>query len=490
VIGDSFGATLALAQGHRQERFAYSAVFIRDSELVILSHPAFALLVKRNPTVAVAFSQSFASGKINTISAAPSRTNYVTIAVLPISSFPRDDKPAPDQALHRSSQQTGGSGSKGHIRPPVSATASPVMMSLPSPGAAVSTYESFMRRLETALAQQGPTLRVNSRRLEHKFGAGVKEKLGNSIIQNKVLMWLTQQEEDLRFILLEVDPLENSPDAATVTDWTRCCIGQADVVLLTAMAGEKELVSRMEHDMVWTTLSPKVDRGRSHGSRFSDLGLMAGLQSSNSVGSFDSHGEDTSGDSDDSDGEESEGPSLGCHGRKQGTDIVGKHRHLVLLHPESSAGPLGLFAFSTSFLLCHHSFQVTLASPPRWLTLPVVIVPTRSSSRSLFTLLLASNSHSSRLLRDCSLARRPAWPPLPPPCPALRRGSRAPSPLPGWICCRSGARRWWLAGLVPPGRPEGVGRGGGACRLCRWREPRGVHGRTVRPAHQFKGNGA
>jgi hypothetical protein len=238
-----------------------------------------------------------------------------------------------------------------------------------------------MRRLEMALAQQGPTLRVDSRRLEHKFGAGVKEKLGNSIIQNKVLMWLTQQEEDLRFILLEVDPLENSPDAVTVTPWTRCCIGQADVVLLTAMAGEKEHVSRVEHDMVWTTLSPKVDRGRSHGSRFSDLGLMANLQSSNSVGSLDSHDEDTSGDSGDSDGEELEGPLLGCHGRKQGTDIVGKHRHLILLHPESSAGPLGLLALFTAFLLCSHSFQVTLASPHRLLTLPVVIV----------TLLLASS---------------------------------------------------------------------------------------------------
>lgn len=67
------------------------------------------------------------------------------------------------------------------------------------------------------------------------MGAGVRDNLENLLTRMKVLMWLTHQEEECRFIVLEADPIVGK--SAKSTHWTKICVGQADCVLLIASAG-------------------------------------------------------------------------------------------------------------------------------------------------------------------------------------------------------------------------------------------------------------
>jgi hypothetical protein len=92
----------------------------------------------------------------------------------------------------------------------------------------------------------GPTLHLNSARLDHNLGVHTASKLGNFVQRSRASRWLTQMEEDNRFIVYEADPLH-----AGATPWTRCCIRQADCILLLALDGCDTIISPTERDLLW-----------------------------------------------------------------------------------------------------------------------------------------------------------------------------------------------------------------------------------------------
>ncbi len=74
------------------------------------------------------------------------------------------------------------------------------------------------RQLYGALASHGPALHLNSRRIDEELGAGTARDLAQMLVRSRVSQWLTQQEENNRFILFEADP---GTDLASITPWTK-----------------------------------------------------------------------------------------------------------------------------------------------------------------------------------------------------------------------------------------------------------------------------
>ena len=88
--------------------------------------------------------------------------------------------------------------------------------------------EEFLRRLSASLGVHGSTLHLNSERVEAI--AGIPPAASGPEADRYLASWLDDQEGSHRFLLYEAD--------ATDSPWTRCCLRQADRVLV--VAGSKD----------------------------------------------------------------------------------------------------------------------------------------------------------------------------------------------------------------------------------------------------------
>lgn len=299
--GEPFGGLRDLGGrgsfGEDVERYKYSAVCVRDTELVIFSHGTFATLLKESPSVVLAFTQVFTrhfSYLTSRLSSPRQQHNYVTIAVLPISRTCTKGQRRRSQPLH----------------PSLSA---PSLAHLQHSSHGSSAFSDFVSMLQAALSNLGPSLHMNSEKLDLELGEGVANRLHTFLVRTKVLLWLTHQEEDQRFILLEADPASRG-----ITPWTRCCLGQADVVLLVASSTDDPGVSDFEKELVWSKVNPL--------SRSSiNLSMARGTISDEDEDSSEEEQRQQIEDSSDDDDEFQQEP-----------DIVGRHKHLILLHNSGS----------------------------------------------------------------------------------------------------------------------------------------------------------
>ncbi|HEV7671237.1 MAG TPA: patatin-like phospholipase family protein [Thermoanaerobaculia bacterium] len=93
----------------------------------------------------------------------------------------------------------------------------------------------FVDRLAASLAALGPTLRVNARDLDARFGAGAAESPDGSPEHRQVTAWMDEQEARHEVVLYEAE--------AATSAWTRRCLRQADRVLVVAQASPPSAVS-------------------------------------------------------------------------------------------------------------------------------------------------------------------------------------------------------------------------------------------------------
>ncbi len=164
---------------------------IRESELVRFSKPVFERIFAQNPSLAVSVIQLLISRLRRSISGPGVIPEAVNLAVIPIT---------PDA---------------------------------PWPG--------FAERLVESLAVFGPTLHLNSRRLDGLMGAGVAQCEDDDPLAVGLTSWCDEQEARHRFVVYEADP-ELSP-------WTRRCVRHADRILLVGRASADPQPGRLEEEL-------------------------------------------------------------------------------------------------------------------------------------------------------------------------------------------------------------------------------------------------
>jgi predicted acylesterase/phospholipase RssA/CRP-like cAMP-binding protein len=110
---------------------------------------------------------------------------------------------------------------------------------------AFAAADRLARELADSLDRLGPTLLLDSRRVEELLGADVAQTPDDSPYDIRLSAWLHEQARRWRFVILRADPSD--------TPWTRRCVLSADRVLLAGAAGSDPGLSRIERrlDREW-----------------------------------------------------------------------------------------------------------------------------------------------------------------------------------------------------------------------------------------------
>lgn len=171
--GDSFGELTVLTG----EPATATIRALRDSVLARLSRERADLLLRQNPEVVLAVTRLLA-GWLNAGPPEPPR-GCVAVALVPANAG-RGDVPLPEIA----------------------------------------------DRLAASLAPFGPVLRLDSRRVDARFGAGAAQCTDGTPEHGRIAEWVNAQEADHAVILYEAD--------AAPSAWTRRCLRQADRIVVVA----------------------------------------------------------------------------------------------------------------------------------------------------------------------------------------------------------------------------------------------------------------
>eukprot|EP00753_Platysulcus_tardus_P011594 PLAT3299.6.p1 GENE.PLAT3299.6~~PLAT3299.6.p1 ORF type:complete len:884 (-),score=381.09 PLAT3299.6:1129-3387(-) len=204
--GQCVGEASVLAE---DAAFDYSAVCIRDSELVRVSTAAFEEVSGRFPSVLLPFMRQLARRMKTLMSPDPAASrlgsaprNLATIALVPA-------------------------------------------------GVRAPNLKQFAQRLTAALSVYGTCVHIDSAaadaQLRQVGGSASRRGLRSMFAGTRLAAWLTELEESHQFIVFESDQ--------TATTWTKCAIRHADAVLLVAEAEGHCGLSSVERECLFHTHS-------------------------------------------------------------------------------------------------------------------------------------------------------------------------------------------------------------------------------------------
>ena len=97
----------------------------------------------------------------------------------------------------------------------------------------------FTIELESALAEIGPTLRLNRQVVSRQSGMSADSSVDSSGVC-ELTDWLSSQEDSYDIVLYEAD-FSNTP-------WTQRCIRQADIILVVGLGYQRPSVSPIEEE--------------------------------------------------------------------------------------------------------------------------------------------------------------------------------------------------------------------------------------------------
>ncbi|CEP03267.1 unnamed protein product (mitochondrion) [Plasmodiophora brassicae] len=116
---------------------------------------------------------------------------------------------------------------------------------------------AFALNLTAALSDLDSTLLLNSQRLPHLIGRDVLRRIRPQAEMSRLSLWLAQQEESHRFVILETD------GGPHISFWDSFCIRQSDCIILVGRQGCRPFASRYE-----LTVLEHAERRRNSHSRF------------------------------------------------------------------------------------------------------------------------------------------------------------------------------------------------------------------------------
>jgi len=274
--GEAVGAVWTITGGHHDT----TALCVRDSELVRMSKAAFKIIAEDSP---MALSKLFSNIARRLVAAWDARMRGAKVvggggAGLP----PSLGTPAPRPPLSMAGSPLAGTGMAGTPGGPgagsdnaggvppsashhadivtiavvpagvmpaltaatVPSTGRPSAVSAPQPPGVASlvAVKRLAAALKEALSSHGSVLCVNSTSLGILFPSA-SERLDVLFYRSKITSWLSAQEEEYRFIILEAD--------YHPTPWSSVCCAQADCILLVAAEGAQPGMGECEGRLVF-----------------------------------------------------------------------------------------------------------------------------------------------------------------------------------------------------------------------------------------------
>ena len=173
--GEMLGEETSLGDSADEVRRPYTAVCVRDTECVRISQSTFLHLFNLNPRSMLRFARSL-SHRVHMLA---SRSFTSSAASLQ----PRT--------------------------PPTIATVALVWIGSSPWGGPRSFLLSFGEHLMAALREHGDCVWVDSERLRHEVGASVADQLGDVMHRSRASRWLSELEENNRFIVLETTQIRS-----------------------------------------------------------------------------------------------------------------------------------------------------------------------------------------------------------------------------------------------------------------------------------------
>ena len=214
TVTDAHGSTSAVGEVRRGETVgevglltgsprSAAATAVRDTDVVRLSQATFERLHERYPRVMIQLSHLIARRTQQLVSSArPATGRAATFAILPIS---------------RSAPLAG-----------------------------------FVRRLAAALAEHGPTLHLDSARVDRAFGlSGGAQIDADHPMDVALIGWLGQQEADHDYVVYEA--------ATSWSAWTQRCLRQADRIVLLGDASDTPAVGAVEEQLWRSGVRARVE---------------------------------------------------------------------------------------------------------------------------------------------------------------------------------------------------------------------------------------
>ena len=272
--GETLGEETSFGDNADQVKRPYTAVCVRDTECVRISQSTFIHLFNLNPRSMLRFARSL-SHRVHMLAAR---------SFSPTSLAPRAQ--------------------------PTIATIAIVWIGGAPWGGPRSFILSFGDRLMKELVAHGPCVWVDEERCRREVGESTVNALGDVIHRSRASRWLSELEENHRFIVLEtgqervtgqltqlfsgkrlsltgvpptapaITTQSDGAETELVSAWTRLCVEQADCVLLVCSSDSEERgVSQYEEQLLWSSASDDIDgddddRLDVHLNRYKDLILL------------------------------------------------------------------------------------------------------------------------------------------------------------------------------------------------------------------------
>ena len=110
------------------------------------------------------------------------------------------------------------------------------------PAGQAAPVSRFIDGLAEALGRLGPTLVLDSKRVDDQLGRDAANTPQHGPNNNRILSWLNELEAKHQYVIYQTDP--------TSTNWTRRCLRQADRVLAVGLAGTDPGLNEIEEDIL------------------------------------------------------------------------------------------------------------------------------------------------------------------------------------------------------------------------------------------------
>lgn len=104
-----------------------------------------------------------------------------------------------------------------------------------------ASYRIFAENLTKELEKLAPTLYLNREKIAENFPQLVLEKDISEGKHHELLLWLSEQESDYRYVVYETD--------SGLSQWTKRCLRQADQILLVASDHDAKFLGEIEKEI-------------------------------------------------------------------------------------------------------------------------------------------------------------------------------------------------------------------------------------------------
>lgn len=324
---------VAFLNGEEEEsgssfRHSSTAICIRDTELVKISRASYTVMQSKYPAVVIKFSQVVAQRLQQLLRSTSSASSSSSSSSSSLSSPSSSSSSSSNPSIPRS--------------PFLCTSNNAVIITLVRHSSSTSiSLSSFAIKLTAHLSVYGSAVYLSPSFVDRQLGENTCAHLNDYFHRSRFTCWLTEVEEQHRFIVLETND--------ELMSWTRCCVRTADCVFVVADAKADPKVGTVEEALLWSEEKGEIAAASSSSSTASSVPSSSSSSSSSSSRSSSSSS--------------SRPPRSSSSSSSRKRTLTFCIKDLVLLHSPSTLLPSGTrYWFMGRPLHTYHHVRMDLAS--------------------------------------------------------------------------------------------------------------------------------